>query len=80
MRTLPLIDKFWFPYQEPTDRMKEYWIESAKHILIHIQLRDNLEKTIVMLDNNGNERRIMVKPISSLDSGLEEGSFLPEVT
>ena len=61
--------------QQPTDRVKEYWIESAKHILIHIQLRDNLKKTVIMLDNNGNERRIVLKPESSLDSGFEERSF-----
>ena len=74
MRTPPPIASYW-PPQQPTDRVKEYWIESAKRILIHIQLRDNLEKTVVMLDNDGNERRIVVKPESSLDSGFEEGSF-----
>jgi hypothetical protein len=40
----------------------EDWIESAKHILFHIQLRDSLEKTIVVLDYNRNERRILLKP------------------
>ena len=67
--TPPPIADVW----QLTDIMKEYWIESAKCILIHIQLRDNLEKTIVMQDYDGSERRILLKPKSSLD--LEEGSF-----
>lgn len=49
------------------------WIKLAKNILIHIQLRDNLEKTVVVLDYDGNERRILLKPKSSID--LEERSF-----
>lgn len=56
-----------------TDRMKEDWIEWAKDILTHIQLRDSLEKTVVVLDYNGNERRILINPKSSFN--LEEGSF-----
>ena len=63
----------WLRQELPTDGVKEYWIELAKHILIDIQLRDNLEKTIVMLDYDGSERRISLKPKFSLD--LEEGSF-----
>ena len=47
------------------DRVKEYWIESAKDILIDIQLRDNLEKTVVLLEDDDNERRILLKPKSS---------------
>ena len=54
--------------------MKEYWIELAKRVLIRIQLRDNLEKTIVVLDYDDNERRILLKPRSSLALDLEEGS------
>ena len=48
------------------------WIILAKHILIHIQLRDNLEKTVLVVWDyyDGNERRILLKPKS-----LEEGSF-----
>ena len=49
-------------WQDPMDTVKEYWIESAKHILIHIQLRDNLEKTVVVLDYDDTERRILLKP------------------
>lgn len=70
------------PFQEQRariDRIIEDWIESAKRILIHIQLRDNLEKTIVLQDyicnelQVANERRILIQPKSSLD--FEEGSF-----
>ena len=73
--TPPPRTNVWLPYEQLTDivKVKEYWIESAKHILIHIQLRDNLEKTVVMLDYDGTERRILLKPKSSLD--LEEGSL-----
>ena len=48
------------------ERVKEDWIKSAKDILIHIQLRDNLEKTIIMRDyaSDGCERRILIKPKS----------------
>ena len=54
MRTPPLIAN------AHTERVKEDWIESAKNILIQIQLRDNLEKTVVMRDHAGNERRILI--------------------
>ena len=54
--------------------MKEHWIESAKHVLIHIQLRDNLEKTIVVLEYDDIERQILLKPRSSLALDLEEGT------
>ena len=56
-----------------TDIMKKEWIEPAKRILIRIQLRDNLEKTVAVLDYDGNESRIVIKPKSSFD--LEEGSL-----
>ena len=53
----------------PTDRdalepsAKEDWIQRAKRILIQIQLRDNLEKTLVLRDYTGkSERRILIKP------------------
>ena len=53
---------------------KEDWIELAKDILIHIQLRDNLEKTLIVEDHdNKSERRILIKP-NSLP--VEEGRFL----
>ena len=55
-----------------TVRTIEDWIESAKRILIQIQLRDNLEKTVVLREYDGNERRILIKPKSSFDF---EGSF-----
>ena len=61
MRTPPIANVRW-SQEQPTDRVKEYWIESAKDILIDIQLRDNLEKTVVLLDNDGNERRTLLKP------------------
>jgi hypothetical protein len=54
------------PRQERKDRAKEL-IESAKRILIEIQLRDNLEKTVVLRDDDGKERRILIKPKSSFD-------------
>jgi len=55
------------------DRLKDEWIELAKRILIHIQLRDNLEKTVVLRDyDSGNERRISLKPKSLFE---EEGRF-----
>jgi hypothetical protein len=60
--------------KEPTDKVEERWIEPAKHVLIHIQLRDNLEKTIVVLDYCDNERRILLKTKSSLALDVE-GSF-----
>lgn len=56
-----------------TDRMKEDWINFAKGILTHIQLRDNLQKTVVVLDYDGSESRILLNPKSSID--LEEGRF-----
>ena len=52
---------------------KEDWIELAKDILIHIQLRDNLEKTLIVEDHdNKSGRRILIKP-NSLP--VEEGRF-----
>ena len=71
IKTPPPIADVWCQEQHTRpDRVKEDWIESAKRILIHIQLRDNLEKTVVMRDYEGYERRILIKPKS-----LEEGSF-----
>jgi hypothetical protein len=61
-------------HQGQRDEMKEDWINWAKGILTHIQLRDNLEKTVVMRDYDGNESRILLHPKSSLDS--EEGCLL----
>jgi hypothetical protein len=58
--------------REISERLNE-WIESAKRILIEIQLRDKLEKMVVVRDYVGNERRILIKPKSSID--IEEGSF-----
>ena len=53
------------------------WLELVKRVLIQNQLRDNLEKTVVVIRNrNGDEvkNRIVLKPPkSSFD--LEEGSF-----
>ena len=49
------------------EREKEEWIESAKHILIQIQLRDNLEKIVVLRDYDDNERQFLIKPKSSFD-------------
>ena len=73
MRTPPPAS-FWPPQGQHanTDRVKDEWIESAKRILLHIQLRDNLEKTVVVRDYDGNERRILLKPKSLFE---EEGSF-----
>ena len=75
MRTPPPIISGWrIPVHEQLERIRrveEEWIEAAKRILIHIQLSDNLEKTVVIRDYDGNERRIVMKPKSSLD--LEEG-------
>jgi hypothetical protein len=56
---------------EPGHEVKNDWINLAKDILIHIQLRDKLEKTIVVRDHDDDsERRILLKPNS-----LEEESF-----
>jgi len=55
--------------EEQSARMRAKWIESVKHILIQIQLRDNLEKTIVVRED-GDERRILLRPKTSID--LEE--------
>jgi hypothetical protein len=41
-------------------RVKEDWIESAKRVLIQIQLRNNLEKTVVVRDYGDNERRFLI--------------------
>ena len=52
-------------------KFQKDWIKAAKRILIHIQLRDNLEKTIVVRDYDGSGgRQIVIKPTSSI-----EGSF-----
>ena len=53
------------------------WVALAKRVLIQNQLRDNLEKTVVVIRNlNGEEvedRIVLKPPKSSFD--LEEGSF-----
>ena len=71
MRTPSPRSTRFIPAQEETervDRIKEEWIEAAKRVLIHIQLRDNFEKTVVVRDCGGNnERRIVIKPKSSVD-------------
>ena len=74
---LTIPPKFWHATTQEigarTDSVMDDWIESAKRILIHTQLCDNLEKTIVIRDDsNSSERRIVIKPKSSFD--LEEGS------
>ncbi|KAF8813100.1 hypothetical protein BYT27DRAFT_7251256 [Phlegmacium glaucopus] len=43
------------------NRIKEGWIERAKHILMQIQLRDNLEKTVITRNYEGEERKILIK-------------------
>ena len=77
MTTPPPIANVWhiLPQEQTarTDRVKDNWIELAKRVLIHIQLRDNLEKTVVVRNYDGNERRILIKPKSSFV--FEEGSF-----
>lgn len=76
MRTPPPNPYLWSSEQQRayTDRLKDEWIQLAKCILISIQLRDNLDKTVVVQDyNSGKESRILLKPKSSFD--LEEGSF-----
>jgi hypothetical protein len=63
-----------WPFQEEPadlDRVKEDWIESAKCVLIHIQLRDNLEKRVVLREYDGSERRILIKPKPLVGSFLE---------
>jgi hypothetical protein len=42
--------------------MKEEWIERVKDVLIQIQLRDNLEKTIIIKDYDSYivERKIVL--------------------
>lgn len=41
-------------------KLKEDWVKLAKRILTHIQLRDNLEKTIVLRDYKGYEKQIQL--------------------
>jgi len=72
----PPPDKGWAP-QQHTDRVNDELIELAKRILTHIQLRDNLEKTVILRDyESGNERRILLKPKSL----FEETEVLLEAT
>jgi hypothetical protein len=77
MMTPPPKSNVWriAPQQEQcalTDGERKDWIKLAIRILTDIQIRDNLEKTVIMRDYGGNERRILIKPKS-----LEEleGSF-----
>ena len=55
------------PHLSPRERdafvqgAKEDWIKTAQRILIQIQLRDKLEKTLVLRDYTG-ERQILIKP------------------
>ena len=57
--------------------VRQGWVALAKRVLIQNQLRDNLEKTVVVIRSLGGkhvENRIVLKPPkSSFD--LEEGSF-----
>ena len=57
-----------------TERAKKKWIRAAKRILVHIQFRDKLEKTVVLRDYSSgrSERRIVIRPKSSFE--LEEGA------
>ena len=55
-------------------RAKDNWIGSARHILTQIQLRDNLEKSIVVRSADELERRILLKPAPI---GFEEESLEP---
>ena len=72
MRITPPMANVWHtpPHEQcaRTEKVKEEWIETAKLIMIQIQPRDNLEKTVVLWDDfDGNERRILIKPKSSFD-------------
>ena len=55
-------------------RAKDNWIGLAKNILTQVQLRDNLEKSIVVRSEDELERRILLKPAPF---GFEEGSLEP---
>jgi len=50
------------------DRIKEGWIKMFKHILIDIQLRDKLEKTLVIRDNKGGLRKILIGKTLNVES------------
>ena len=58
---------------QPGERvlLKQQWIELAKSILTHIQLRDKLEKTVVVRHYDGKESRILLNQSSF---NLEGGS------
>ena len=58
-----------------TDRGKDEWIELAKHILIQIQRRDNLEKTVIVQEYDGNERQISLKPKSLFEEDGRYGRY-----
>jgi len=66
---LQTITLFWRPSPplspgEPVAHLngiQEGWIEAAKHILIQIQLRDHLDKTLVIRDG-GELRKMLIKP------------------
>jgi len=49
-------------------RTKEDWIEMAKHILIQIHRGDNLEKTLVRMNYEGELRRILIKPTETVEA------------
>lgn len=48
-------------------------IKSAKRVLTQIQLRDNLEKTVVVRDYEGNERRILISFSSFASEDVVDG-------
>lgn len=43
------------------EQVKESWIEAAKRVLVQVQLHDNVEKTLIMRDHEG-ERKTLIKP------------------
>jgi hypothetical protein len=65
--------KLWCISPEERRIVTQNWIESVKRILIRTQLRDNLEKTVVVRDYDDIETPILIKLKSSCD--FEEGSF-----
>ncbi|KAF8816621.1 hypothetical protein BYT27DRAFT_7333267 [Phlegmacium glaucopus] len=47
------------------NRIQEDWIERVKRILVRIQLRDKLDKTIVIRNYEGEVRKILIKPVDT---------------
>ncbi|KAF8816626.1 hypothetical protein BYT27DRAFT_6381279 [Phlegmacium glaucopus] len=58
---------FWHLSPEQDERRVDREdLQRIKHILIQIQLRVNLEKTLVTRNYEGEGRKILIKPVETL--------------